>query len=376
MRKTPLNAVHRASGAKMVPFGGWDMPVEYSGLISEHLAVRKAAGLFDVSHMGEFEVEGPGALPFLQRVTANNVAKLADGQAQYSALPMPSGAPVDDVIVYRRAADRYLLVVNAGNIEKDFRWLQEQGPQDLELKNRSDAYALIALQGPRAQEILQPLTTLDLGALKYYHFADVEVDSRPVTVSRTGYTGEDGFEIFVPPAQVEAFWKRLLDAGGEKGLVPAGLGARDTLRLEARMCLYGQDMDETTSLIEAGLGWIVSLDEAKGDFPGRTVLAEQKKNGPPRKLVGFEVTGRGIARHGYPVIVHDQRVGEVTSGTYAPFLQKNIGLCYVPAARAAVGTELAIDIRERKVPARVVPTPFYKRPDKVAPAHATTVTTT
>jgi aminomethyltransferase len=376
MRKTPLNAVHRASGAKMVPFGGWDMPVEYSGLISEHMAVRKAAGLFDVSHMGEFEVEGPGALPFLQRVTANDVARLVDGQAQYSALPMPSGAPVDDVIVYRRAADRYLLVVNAGNIEKDFRWLQEQGPQDLELENRSDAYALIALQGPRAQEILQPLTTLDLGTLKYYHFADVEVDSHPVTVSRTGYTGEDGFEIFVPPAHVEAFWKRLLEAGGEKGLVPAGLGARDTLRLEARMCLYGQDMDETTSLIEAGLGWIVSLDEAKGDFPGRAVLAEQKKNGPPRRLVGFEVTGRGIARHGYPVLVHDERVGEVTSGTYAPFLQKNIGLCYVPATRAAVGTELAIDIRERKVPARVVPTPFYKRPDKAAPTHATTVTTT
>jgi glycine cleavage system T protein (aminomethyltransferase) len=376
MRKTPLNAVHRASGAKMVPFGGWDMPVEYSGLISEHMAVRKAAGLFDVSHMGEFEVEGPGALPFLQRVTANNVAKLVDGQAQYSALPMPSGAPVDDVIVYRRAADRYLLVVNAGNIEKDFRWLQEQGPQDVTLRNRSDAYALIALQGPRAQEILQPLTTLDLGALRYYHFADVEVDSHPVTVSRTGYTGEDGFEIFLPPAHAEAFWKRLLEAGGEKGLVPAGLGARDTLRLEARMCLYGQDMDETTSLIEAGLGWIVSLDEAKGDFPGRAVLAEQKKNGPPRKLVGFEVTGRGIARHGYPVLVHDERVGEVTSGTYAPFLQKNIGLCYVPATRAAVGTELAIDIRERKVPARVVPTPFYKRPDKAAPAHATTVTTT
>jgi aminomethyltransferase len=376
MRKTPLNAAHRASGAKMVPFGGWDMPVEYSGLISEHMAVRKAAGLFDVSHMGEFEVEGPGALAFLQRVTANNVAKLVDGQAQYSAFPMPNGAPVDDVIVYRRAADRYLLVVNAGNIEKDFRWLQEQGPQDVDLKNKSDAYALIALQGPRAVEILQPLTALDLNALKYYHFADAEVDSYPVTVSRTGYTGEDGFEIFAQPQLVEAFWKRLLDAGREKGLVPAGLGARDTLRLEARMCLYGQDMDETTSLIEAGLGWIVSLDEAKGDFPGRAVLAEQKKSGAPRKLVGFEVTGRGIARHGYPVIVHDERVGEVTSGTYAPFLQKNIGLCYVPATRAAVGTELAIDIRERKVPARVVPTPFYKRPDKTAPTPATTVTTT
>jgi len=376
MRKTPLNAAHRASGAKMVPFGGWDMPVEYSGLISEHMAVRTAAGLFDVSHMGEFEVEGPGALAFLQRTTANNVARLVDGQAQYSAFPMPNGAPVDDVIVYRRAADRYLLVVNAGNIEKDFRWLQEQGPQDLRLENKSDSYALVALQGPRAVEILQPLTALDLGALKYYHFADAEVDSYAATVSRTGYTGEDGFEIFVPPQLVEAFWKRLLDAGREKGLVPAGLGARDTLRLEARMCLYGQDMDETTSLIEAGLGWIVSLDDAKGDFPGRAVLAEQKKTGAPRKLVGFEVTGRGIARHGYPVLIHDERVGEVTSGTYAPFLQKNIGLCYVPATRASVGTELAVDIRERKVPARVVPTPFYKRPDKTAPTHATTVTTT
>jgi aminomethyltransferase len=376
MRKTPLNAAHRASGAKMVPFGGWDMPVEYSGLISEHMAVRKAAGLFDVSHMGEFEVEGPGALAFLQRVTSNNVAKLVDGQVQYSAFPLPSGAPVDDVTVFRRAADRYLLVVNAGNIEKDFRWLQEQGPSpDVTLTNKSDAYALLALQGPRAVEILQPMTALDLGGLKYYHFADAEVDSYAVTLARTGYTGEDGFEIFVPPQLVEAFWKRLLDAGREKGLVPAGLGARDTLRLEARMCLYGQDMDETTSLVEAGLGWIVSLDEAKGDFPGRAVLAEQKKNGAPRKLVGFEVTGRGIARHGYPVLVHDARVGEVTSGTYAPFLQKNIGLCYVPAAKAAVGTELAIDIRERKVTARVVPTPFYKRPDKAAPTPATTVTT-
>jgi len=366
MRKTPLNAVHRESGAKMVPFGGWDMPVEYSGLISEHMAVRTAAGLFDVSHMGEFEVEGPGALAFLQRVTANNVAKLVDGQAQYSAFPMPSGAPVDDVIVYRHGPERYLLVVNAGTIEKDFRWLEAQAPRECELRNRSDAYALLALQGPRAQEILQSMTPIDLSAVKYYHFVEAEVSSYPVTVSRTGYTGEDGFEIFLQPTHVEAFWKRLLDAGREKGLLPCGLGARDTLRLEARMCLYGMDMDETTTLVEAGLGWIVSTDEAKGDYPGRDVLAEQKKNGPPRKLVGFEVTGRGIARHGYPVLLHDERVGEVTSGTYAPFLQKNIGLCYLPTPRAVVGTELAIDIRERKVPARVVPTPFYKRADKTA----------
>jgi aminomethyltransferase len=350
----------------MVPFGGWEMPVEYAGLIAEHMAVRRAAGLFDVSHMGEFEIEGPDALAFLQRVTANNVAKLADGQAQYSALPMDNGAPVDDVIVYRRAADRYLMVVNASNIEKDFRWLEQQGPQGCALRNRSDDYALLALQGPRAEEILQPLTPADLRALRYYHFVETEVIGYKVTVARTGYTGEDGFEIFLNPVHAEAFFKRLLDAGKEKGLLPCGLGARDTLRLEAKMNLYGQDMDETTTLVEAGLGWIVSTDEAKGDYPGRAILAEQKKQGAPRKLVGFEVTGRGIARHGYPVYLHDARVGDVTSGTYAPFLQKNIGLCYVPAAQAVVGTELAIEIRERRVPARIVPTPFYKRPDKAA----------
>jgi aminomethyltransferase len=361
VRKTPLNAVHREMGAKMVPFGGWDMPVEYSGLIAEHLAVRQAAGLFDVSHMGEFELEGPGALAFLQRVTSNDVGKLVDGQAQYSALPLPTGAPVDDVIVYRRGPERFLLVVNAGNIEKDFRWLQEQRPQDCRLVNASDGYALLALQGPKAQEVLQGLTTLDLPALRYYHFAEGTVDGVAVTVSRTGYTGEDGFEIFVPSSDAERLWRRLLEAGKGQGLVPAGLGARDTLRLEARMCLYGNDMDETTTLVEAGLGWIVATGEGKGDFPGRAILEDQKKNGPPRKLVGFEVTGRGIARHGYPVSIHDSPAGVVTSGTYAPYLQKNIGLCYLPAARTAVGTEFDVDVRGRKVPARVVPTPFYKR---------------
>jgi len=359
--KTPLNAAHRESGAKMVPFGGWDMPVEYSGLISEHMAVRTAAGLFDVSHMGEFTVEGPGATAFLQSVTSNDVGKLADGQAQYSSLPMDNGAPVDDVIVMRRGADRYLMVVNAGNIGKDFDWLQARGPRQGELVNRSEDYALLALQGPRAESILRPLTGIDLAALKYYHFAEDKVAGADALVSRTGYTGEDGFEIFVGPAHAEALWKSLLEAGKDAGLVPAGLGARDTLRLEARMCLYGNDMDETTSLVEAGLGWIVSTDEAKGDYPGRAVLAEQKKTGPPRKLVGFEMVGRGIARHGYPAIAADGTVGAVTSGTYAPYLQKNIGLVYLPAARCAVGTEFDVEIRGRRVPARVIPTPFYKR---------------
>ena len=362
--KTPLNAAHRESGAKMVPFGGWDMPVEYAGLISEHMAVRTAAGLFDVSHMGEVTVEGPGALAFLQSATSNDVSKLVDGQAQYSSLPMDNGAPVDDIVVLRRAADRYLIVVNASNVEKDFHWLKARGAAGCGIVNRSDDYALLALQGPRAQEILQGLTAFDLAALKYYHFAETTIGDGPVILSRTGYTGEDGFEIFIAPAQAEALWKRLLETGKGAGLVPAGLGARDTLRLEARMCLYGNDMDETTTLVEAGLGWIVSTDDAKGDFPGRALLAEQKKAGAPRKLVGFEMTGRGIARHGYPAYLRAEPTGTVTSGSYAPFLQKNIGLCYLPRESASVGTELEVDVRGRRVPARVVPTPFYKRAAK------------
>jgi aminomethyltransferase len=345
----------------MVAFGGWEMPVEYSGLIVEHMSVRKAAGLFDVSHMGELTVEGPGALAFLQRTTANDVAKLADGQAQYSALPLPSGAAADDVVVYRRGGERFLMVVNASNIEKDHRWLLSQHPEGCEVADRSDQYALLALQGPAAEEILRALTTADLAGMKRFHFVEAEIDGHPATISRTGYTGEDGFEIFVPPDHAEPLWRRLLEVGREKGLVPAGLGARDTLRLEAKLCLYGNDLDETTSLIEAGLGWIVSTDPAKGDYPGRCVLETQKKDGPPRKLIGFEVTGRGIARHGYPVYVDGAAAGAVTSGTYAPFLQKNIGLAYLPAARSAVGIEFQVDVRGRKVDARVVPTPFYKK---------------
>jgi len=362
LRRTPLYDAHRARGAKMVPFGGWEMPVEYSGLISEHMAVREKAGLFDVSHMGEFEVEGPGALAFLQRVTSNHVGKLVPGQAQYSSLPDSRGCPVDDVIVYRRAEDRFLVVVNAANVEKDFAWLSSQGPDGCTLRDRSEEFALVALQGPRAEEILRGLTPIDLASLGFYRFAEGEVADVPAIVARTGYTGEDGFELFVPPGEVAGVWASLLERGAESGLVPAGLGARDTLRLEAKMLLYGNDMDESTTLVEAGLGWIVSLDEQKGDFNGRAVLAEQKASGASRKLVGFEVVGRGIARHSYPVFVGDESSGEVTSGSYAPFLKKNIGLCYLPASRAAVGTDFDVEIRGRRVPARVVPTPFYKRP--------------
>jgi aminomethyltransferase len=346
----------------MVPFGDWEMPVEYAGLISEHMAVRQAAGLFDVSHMGEFEIEGAGALAFLQRVTANDVARLVDGQAQYSALPNPQGCPLDDVILYRRTTDRYLMIVNAANVAKDLAWLETQGPEGCEVRDVSAEKALLALQGPQSESILQPLTTIDLATMKFYRFVEGEVAGQQGLVARTGYTGEDGFEIMVSPDGVEGLWTALLEAGADQGLVPAGLGARDTLRLESRMLLYGNDMDETTTLVEAGLGWIVSLDGAKGDFNGRAVLAEQKASGAPTKLVGFEVVGRGIARHGYPVSVGEETVGSVTSGSYAPFLRKNIGLCYLPSERASVGQDFDVGIRGRRVSARVVPTPFYKRP--------------
>jgi aminomethyltransferase len=345
----------------MVPFGGWDMPVEYSGLIAEHQAVRSAAGLFDVSHMGEFEVTGPGALAFLQRVTANDVAKLAIGQAQYSALPTPSGGPIDDVIVYRRGEERYLVVVNAANVDKDWAWLRAQGPSDCALDDQSAAFALLALQGPRAEAILQSLTSIELSQIAFYHFAEGRVNGDPAIVARTGYTGEDGFELFVSPDAAPGLWRKLVEAGRPQGLLPAGLGARDTLRLEARMLLYGNDMDETTTLVESGLGWIVSAHPGKGDWNGRSVLLEQKANGAPRKLVGFETTERGIPRHGYPVYLGDEASGTVTSGSFAPFLQKSIGLAYLPSARSAVGTELSVEIRGRRIGARVVKTPFYKR---------------
>jgi aminomethyltransferase len=365
LRTTPLHAAHKAAGARMVPFGGWDMPVDYSGrglgVLKEHMAVRTAAGLFDVSHMGEFEVRGPGAGAFLQRVTSNDVARLLDGHAQYTAFPMPSGAPVDDVILYRFSEERYLIVVNAGNRAKDWAWLQAQARPACELVDRSDEFALLALQGPAAATVLQGLTARDLSLVGFYKFTTGDVAGLPATIARTGYTGEDGFEVMVGDRHAVALWEALLSAGTAHGLVPAGLAARDTLRLEAKMCLYGNDIDETTTLIEAGLGWIVSLEAHKGDFIGRDVLARQKADGPPRKLVGFEMRGRNIARHGYPVWVDGASVSTVTSGSPAPFLQKNIGLAYLPAAKSGVGTKIEIEVRGARVPAEVVRTPFYKR---------------
>lgn len=349
----------------MAPFGGWDMPVDYSGsglgVIKEHLAVRRAAGLFDVSHMGEVEIAGPGSLAFLQRVTSNDVARLQDGHAQYSALPMPNGAPVDDVIVYRFGPERYLLVVNASNRSKDVAWLQAQGPTDCEILDRSDEFALVAIQGPVAATIVQGLTDSDLSAVGHYKFTTGKVAGLAATIARTGYTGEDGFEIMVGSAEATGLWEALMSEGSAQGLVPAGLGARDTLRLEAKMCLYGNDIDETTTLVEAGLGWIVSLEAHKGEFIGRAVLAQQKTQGVARKLVGFEMKERGIARHGYPVLVDGAPVSSVTSGSMAPYLEKNIGLAYVPQAHSAIGLPLGIEIRGVSVAAQIVKTPFYKR---------------
>ena len=361
LKKTPLHGRHRALGARMVEFGGWDMPVEYSGIADEHMAVRSRAGLFDVSHMGEIEIAGADALAAVQRITSNDASRLARNQAQYSALTTPEGTFVDDVLTYRLADDHFMLVVNASNIIKDFTWISRQlaDAGDAAVVNTSSRYALLALQGPAAREVLQTLTGVNLAEIKYYWFTTGEMASVRATISRTGYTGEDGFEVFVPPASAERVWDAILQAGRGAGVVPAGLGARDTLRLEAGMRLYGNDMDETTSVLEADLGWIVGWK--KDSFIGAEVLKRQKQEGVRRKLVGFEVLDRAIGRHGYDVLVDGEKAGVVTSGTQTPFLKKAIGMAYVPVERSAPGTEIAIDVRGRSAKARVVPMPFYKR---------------
>jgi glycine cleavage system T protein (aminomethyltransferase) len=365
LKKTPLYNAHVALGARMVPFGGWDMPVEYSGITAEHLAVRTGAGLFDVSHMGEVEIAGKDALTAVQHITSNDASKLQLGQIQYSALTTPEGTFVDDLLVYRFGPSHYLLVINASNIDKDYAWIAARAKEavpDIATVNSSDRYALIAVQGPRAQEILQTLTAIDLAPIKYYWFAHGEIAGVRGTVSRTGYTGEDGFEVMVPPAMASRVWDALLEAGKPMGLIPCGLGARDTLRLEAAMRLYGNDMDETSTVLEADLGWIVGWNKA--EFLGRQPLHHQKAQGVPKKLVGFEVVDRAIARHGHTVWHNGKEVGVVTSGTQTPFLKKAIGMAYVPPALAAPGTEIEIDVRGRRVKAVIVPMPFYKRPKK------------
>ncbi len=358
LKRTPLYALHRELGAKLIDFGGWEMPVQYQGILEEHRAVRERAGIFDVSHMGELEVSGGGALAALQRLTPNDVSKLADGRCHYSAFLTERGTFVDDLLIYRNAADSYMVVVNASNTPKDFAWARERAGGGVAVENRSDDYALIAVQGPAAPAIVARICASDLSHLPYYGFRRTEALGRPALVSRTGYTGEDGFEIYIAPESAEAVFRGLLEAGKPEGIAPCGLGARDTLRLEAKMALYGNDIDDTVTPWEADLGWIVKMK--KGEFLGREALERQKVQGVPRKLVGFEMTDRGIARHGYPAAT-PAGPGVVTSGTHSPTLGRPIGLALLPTAATPVGTEFSVDIRGRQARARVVETPFYRR---------------
>jgi aminomethyltransferase len=363
LRRTALNGVHRALGARMVDFAGWDMPVEYSGITDEHLAVRLRAGLFDVSHMGEIDIRGPGALALVQQVTSNDASRLKTGQAHYSALMYPNGSAVDDCLVHRFGDDHFFLCVNASNADQDFAWITQHNRFDAEARNVSAEYSQLALQGPAALTIMAKVTGTDLASIRYYWFTQASVAGVPGLLARTGYTGEDGFEFYFAPPESERVWNALLTAGKPEGLIPAGLGARNTLRLEAGMALYGHELDENTTLLEANLGWITKLD--KGDFLGREVLAQQKQNGTRKQLIGFEMADRVPARDGYPVWSGQEQIGRVTSGSPAPYLRKNIGMAYVSHAGRALALDPAqqieIEIRGRRVPGRVVALPFYKR---------------
>ena len=358
LKRTPLYDAHVKAGARMVPFGGWEMPVQYSGIVEEHRAVRAGVGCFDVSHMGEFEVEGPQALAALQRLTTNDVGALEIGQVQYSLLCYPDGGVVDDLTVYRLASDRYMLTVNASNIDKDWRWVSEHGA-GARWRNVSDVTGLVAVQGPKAETLVGRLSDVDVTRIPYYHFATGHVAGVQTLISRTGYTGEDGFELYVAAADTPRLWSALLEAGRGEGAVPVGLGARDTLRLEMRYALYGNDIDETTNPLEAGLGWIVKA--AKGDFIGRDAIEKVRASGPARKLVGIEMADRSVARHGYRVVAAGAAspIGVVTSGSYGPSVERSIALAYVPSAQAAIGTDLGVEIRGQVKPARVVKTPFH-----------------
>jgi aminomethyltransferase len=360
MKTTRLHDKHTKLNGRMIEFFGWEMPVEYSGIMQEHLAVRNRAGLFDVSHMGEILVEGPRALEYVQHLTPNNAARTNPEKAQYSALTTPEGTFVDDLLVYCLDETRYLLVVNAANTEKDFEWIRSHsGGYDVSVENLSDRYSQLALQGRKAVQILQAHTPADLDALGSFSVVHTEVAGVASMVSRTGYTGEDGFEIYTQSETPGIIWDALMETGEAHGLIPIGLGARDTLRLEACLMLYGNDIDDTTTALEAGLRWLVKFK--KGDFLGREALLRQKEEGLTRRLAGFEIVGRGIARSHYPVLVGGSRVGEVTSGTFSPFLKKSIGLAYLPIGSTEVGTDLEVEIRGKPVPARVVEIPFYKR---------------
>ena len=359
LKRTPLFDAHVAAGARMVPFGGWEMPVQYTGIIEEHRTVRSAVGLFDVSHMGEFEVTGAQALAALQVLTTNDVSALEIGQVQYSLLCVADGGIVDDLTLYRLGAERFMLTVNAANIDKDWAWVTEQSRQfrGAAWRNVSADTALIAVQGPKAEALVGRLADCDVAAIGYYRFRSGHVAGAQTVISRTGYTGEDGFELYLPARDAMRVWRALLDRGAADGVAPVGLGARDTLRLEMRYALYGNDIDETTNPIEAGLGWVVKA--AKGEFTGRDAIEKVRVAGPRRKLVGIEMADRAVARHGYPVVKDGHTLGVVTSGSYGPSVDKSIALAYVEAPHAAVGADLGVDIRGQARPARVVKTPFH-----------------
>jgi len=358
LKRTPLNEVHRAAGAKMVDFGGWDMPVQYSGLIDEHNTVRKAAGLFDVSHMGEIEIRGPEAMKLVDFATTNAVAKLKNGQAHYSGLLYEHGGFVDDILVHKVADDSFFLCVNASNQDKDYEHLRSLNRFDCEVEFAGPRYSQIAIQGPRALAIAQTLTHTNLAGIKYYWFADGEFAGVPARIARTGYTGEDGFEVYTAPEHAVKVWNTIMAAGAGYGIKPCGLGARNTLRLESKMALYGHEIGPSITPLEADLAWIVKFD--KGDFHGREALLKQKEKGLTRKLTGFEMRGRGIGRDGYEVNLNGSPAGWVTSGSPAPTLNRNIGLCYLPIDHAKPGEKIEIVIRNQAVEAETVPTPFYK----------------
>lgn len=359
MKNTALSHIHEALGAKMVPFAGYNMPVSYEGVTAEHETVRKDVGVFDVSHMGEFLINGPNALALIQKVTSNDASKLVDGQAQYSCLPNTEGGIVDDLLVYRLEAEKWLLVVNASNIEKDWNWISSHNTMDADMKNISQDYSLLAIQGPKAVEAMQSLTSVDLSDIKFYTFKVADFAGiEHVIISATGYTGSGGFEIYCKNSEVEQVWNSVMEAGADFGIKPVGLAARDTLRLEMGYCLYGNDIDDTTSPLEAGLGWITKFTK---DFVNSESLKQQKEDGIQRKLVGFELQERGIPRKGYAILDADENtVGNVTSGTMAPSLHKGIGMGYITKELSAPGTKIFIQIRKNKVPATVVKLPFYK----------------
>jgi len=360
MKRTPFYGIHQSIGAKLVEFGGFEMPVQYVGIMEEHHAVRNHVGVFDVSHMGEFEVIGKDAPAFLQRVLVNDVSKLSEGKAHYSAMCYEDGGIVDDLLVYH-LGDRYMLVVNASNIQKDFTWLQAHVSGEVELRDTSDSLSLLAVQGPKSPATLQKLTDVDLSKIEYYHYVRGSIAGVPMIISRTGYTGELGFELYFDsdPSVGQRVWQAVFEAGEEFDIRPVGLGARDTLRLEMGYCLYGNDIDQTTNPLEAGLGWITKLD--KGDFIGKSVLDKVKSMGLKRRLVGFTLSEKAVARHGYPLAVDGAVVGEVTSGSFSPSLQRAIGMGYVSIDYARSGCTVNVRIRGREVEASIVKVPFLLR---------------